>query len=179
MKESNQYVVPPARLNVAYGNNGDYGSMPCSDAVYRIPNEWLRANAKRFHFTDQQILDAAVTEFHAPDLPPMARCYGIYFLISNKEIIYVGMSKSIDERIDMHRKNRMPFDSFSWFEAPELYLRAIEAYYIHRIQPPLNNDYPIAYGFRELGAQFDTEPPKKREPKVIVVKWAPRGNMTT
>lgn len=169
MKESNQYVVPPARLNVAYGNNGDYGSMPCSDAVYRIPIEWLKANAKRFHFTEKQILDAAVKEFHAPDLPPMARCYGIYFLIRNKEIVYVGMSRDIPGRIDQHKENGMPFDSFAWFEAPENFLRDIEAYYIRRIKPFLNNDYPRSMYFQEAAQQFDTEPPKKRVLRVITV----------
>lgn len=163
------YKVPSAVLNVAYGNNGDYGSMPCRDSTYRIPDEWLKANAERFHFTDEQIINSAVSEFSAPDLPEMASCYGVYFLIENKEIVYVGQSNDINTRLTQHRENGIVFESFAWFEAPQPYLRAIESYYIHRIQPRLNYDYPRQHDFSTWARQFDKNPPKKREPVVIVV----------
>lgn len=162
--------MPAAVLNVAYGNNGDYGSMPCSDEVYRAPYKWLEANARRFHFTDARIIAEAVTEFHAPNLPPMARCYGVYFLINGCDIVYIGQSTDIPGRILTHRKNGVDFDRFTWFEAPELYLRAIEAYYIRRIQPPLNWDWPKDSQYSEHAEKFDPEPPKPRKERVIYVR---------
>lgn len=169
MKTSVEYRVPQAVLNIAYGNNGDYGSMPCRDEVYRIPDDWLEANARRFHFTDDQIINAAVAEFEAPNLPTCARCYGIYFLIEDKRIIYVGQSTSIDNRIHRHRKNGVCFDSFTWFEAPELYLKTIEAYYIRRIDPPLNNDFPLYNKFAKHMEAIDGVSVRAESEWVIVV----------
>lgn len=169
MSETLEYQVPVAVLNVAYGNNGDYGSMPCSDEVYRIPDDWLKANASRFHFTDDQIINAAVAEFEAPNLPTYARCYGIYFLIEDKQIIYVGLSTCIDSRLHRHRKNGVGFDSFTWLEAPELYLKTIEAYYIRRIDPPLNNDFPLDNKFAKHMEAIDGMPVRSESEWVIVV----------
>ncbi len=168
------YVVPPAVLNVAKGNNGDYGSMPCRDQRFPIPDEWIEANARRFYVTDRQILDAAVTEFETPDLPEFARCYLVYFLIRCKEIIYVGMSKDFDRRLETHLENGMPFDSFAWLEVPEMYMKAIEAYYIDRMQPIYNNHFPRVYGFGNVAKTF--EEPGQRKPKqdrIIVVTARP------
>lgn len=144
MKEPNQYAVPPAALNVVnYGT----ATMPCKDEVYSVPDEWLQANASRFHFTDQQIIDAARQQFEG-DRSSIVRFYeypavcGIYFLVAKKKIIYVGQSNRIPRRIFQHRDNLIEFDSLSWFEAPELYLKDIEGYYIRRISPPLNTDKP-------------------------------------
>lgn len=139
MEDNLEYYVPVAVLNEA---RGEYAPIECKDATYRIPDDWLKANASRFYFTDEQIIRAAVPEFRAPNLPGYARCFGIYFLIANGRIIYVGESTNLERRLAVHRKNGVPFDSLTWFEAPDLYLKTIEAYYIRRIDPPLNVDKP-------------------------------------
>jgi len=150
------YVVPAAVLNTAYGNpNAEFGGMPCTDEVYRIPDEWLKANARRFYFTDQQITDAAVTKFETPNLGPYTRCFLIYFLIDEGEIVYVGQSRDFDNRLEAHRKSGKQFDSFAWFEAPDLYLKQIEAYYIDRIQPFYNGEYPSTSGFGKIARAFE------------------------
>lgn len=170
LKMPYEYIVPEAILNVAYGNNGDYGPMPCRDEIFPIPDHWLEANAKRFFVTDQQILDAAVTKFETPNLPKHSRCFLVYFLIGNKEIIYVGQSSNFDLRLDTHKKNGVPFDSFAWMEVPKLYISDIEAYYIDRIDPIYNNKFPIAHSFGDIAKTF--EGPGERQPRkerVIVI----------
>lgn len=139
-----EYVVPAAVLNVVhYG----HARMPHSDQFRADAQEWLDANASRFHFTDAQLIEAAAPQFPGcgcsierwSDYPSVC---GIYFLVANKEIIYVGQSNRIPRRIFQHRDNLVEFDSLAWFEAPELFLSTIESYYITRIRPRLNRGSP-------------------------------------
>jgi hypothetical protein len=139
-KNPQQYVVPAAALNAAVFG---YDRMPHQDEFYPAPEQWLEANASRFQFTDQQILDAAIPQFLGNRCSIERWCQypqvcGIYFLVANKEIIYVGQSNCIPRRIFQHRDNLVGFDSLAWFEVPELFLNSIETYYITRIRPLLN-----------------------------------------
>jgi len=152
-----EYIVPEAALNIAvYGNAG----MPYRDLTYCIPCKRLEANVSRFHFTDQQIVDAAIPQF-AGDRSSIERwshypaVCGIYFLVSEKKIIYVGMSNRIPRRIFQHRDNMMPFDSLAWFEAPEFFIKDIESYYIHRIEPPMNTYTHYSDNFSDYAARLD------------------------
>lgn len=142
--ETIEYLVPPAVLN---RGRGSFDFMPCQDDIYCIPADWLRANASRFHFTDQQIIDAARPDFIGDNIAEYMKCCGLYFLIENNEICYVGQSTNIETRIDQHRKSGMTFDFLTWFETPELFRKAIEAYYIQRIKPRKNTDTPYSKTF--------------------------------
>lgn len=128
-----EYLVPPAVLNThIYGED----PMPGRDDFYPNCNDWLRANAMRFHFTDQQILGAAVPEFPPDDFGYYC---GVYFLISNNEIVYVGQSMTIARRISEHLHKP---DSVAWMETPRWCREYIEAYYINRILPERNTKIP-------------------------------------
>jgi len=142
-----EYIVPAAILNV-WSNLLE--QLPPTDDTYPIPDLWLEANASRYYFTDSQIIDTAKSEFDSSTAHRRAACKGIYFLIQNKEIVYVGMSVDMDLRIEQHRKNLVKFDSLTWFEAPKFYLKLIEGYYIRRIRPRLNVDIPVDTFFDEV-----------------------------
>lgn len=110
--------------------------MPDRDATYPNSLDWLRANARRFYFTDEQIISAAVPSYPIDNFDH--HC-GVYFLMRDKQIIYVGQTLTIGRRISEHL--RMP-DSVAWVETPRIWKEAIEAYYINRILPEKNLKIP-------------------------------------
>lgn len=144
-----EYVVPAAALNVStYGHE----RMPHSDQFHADPQDWLNANASRFQFTDAELIDAAMPQFagYAHSIERWSQyphVCGIYFLVANKEIIYIGQSNCIPRRIFQHRDNLVEFDSLTWFECPELFLSTIESYYIARIRPRFNRGAPDTSAF--------------------------------
>jgi hypothetical protein len=155
MQTAVEYHVPQVTLNTPSGE-----PIPYFDEVHPIPNRWLEANVKRFHFTDQQITEAAKPQFEGDwcsierwcDYPGVC---GIYFLVAGKRIVYVGLSNRIPRRIFQHRDNGVEFDSLTWFEAPEFYMKAIEAYYIERIDPPFNTARPRDNEFSRIAKLLD------------------------
>lgn len=65
---------------------------------------------------------------------------GIYFLIKNNKIVYVGQSVNIFKRIADHiRSEKMDFDSYSFENYPKKNLNLIEAEYIIKFEPKLNS----------------------------------------
>lgn len=119
--------------------------MEAYDKVFPKPQDWLRANACRFYFTYEQIVTAANDDYESVD-----NCPGIYFLVRNCEIVYVGLSVQISSRIAKHRVTKGGWDLHAWFEAPPDHLKAIESYYIHRFTPILNGYYPPKSRFGEF-----------------------------
>lgn len=143
-----EYVVPPAVLNKSRGTNAP---IAWRDDTYQIPIKWLEANARRFHFTDEQIIAAATDQVEEKEY----RIAGIYFLVVDGCIVYVGMSNDIERRIFTHRKNGNRFDAVAWFETPLEYIRDVEAYYIRRIKPLWNDKYPIDSSYSRFAEAFD------------------------
>lgn len=66
--------------------------------------------------TEEEIVNSSI-----PAPKPLV---GIYFLIQDKKIVYVGKSRDIKERIAEHTKphSDKKFDSFSYIELPEEFL---------------------------------------------------------
>lgn len=61
---------------------------------------------------------------------------GIYFLINNNKIIYIGKSIDIDARLYRHKKERrINFEYFYFKEYPKNILSKIEAKYIFKFLP--------------------------------------------
>ena len=63
---------------------------------------------------------------------------GIYFLIKNKEIVYIGQSVCVFRRVYDHLWAKKIFDSFSYIQCEEKMLDKLESLYIHFYQPPEN-----------------------------------------
>lgn len=70
---------------------------------------------------------------------------GVYFLIKNNKIIYVGQSVNIFRRIMDHLPTKR-FDKFSYIRCKKENLDIIESLYIHHIKPPQNADKPGEHG---------------------------------
>ncbi len=61
---------------------------------------------------------------------------GVYFLLHQQEIVYVGMSKEPTQRIQTHHKNgNFQFDSFFVVECGQSEMAELEGEYIRHYQP--------------------------------------------
>lgn len=63
---------------------------------------------------------------------------GIYFLIQNGEIEYVGQSVDILHRISRHKREGKEFDSYAYLVCEKDRLNELEALYITALMPWLN-----------------------------------------
>jgi len=68
---------------------------------------------------------------------PVSLC-GIYFLIKNKEIVYVGKSTNIRSRIVNHYFSKKDFDRISVIELDKSRLDSYEKHYIKSLRPKFN-----------------------------------------
>lgn len=66
------------------------------------------------------------------------RGIGIYFLIGNKEIIYVGRTTNFFVRMAAHDKGEIPFDAVSFHPMDKALLDIFESEYIRRFKPKYN-----------------------------------------
>ena len=103
------------------------------------PEEWFRTNAHRFLFKREHVLASAVT-YEPGDGP---NCGGIYFLIQQNEIVYVGISCDISARLVQHWRACRAFDQY-WCVGglPEGFAHLVETFYIYIFQPVGNDKYP-------------------------------------
>ena len=62
---------------------------------------------------------------------------GVYFLIQENEIVYVGQSVNIFARVATHIQQK-EFDSYAFLECPPDKLIIYESLYIHSLRPKLN-----------------------------------------
>ena len=63
---------------------------------------------------------------------------GVYFLIANEKIVYVGMTKTFFARIAAHLTGEKEFDSISFMPVPEKDLLGMEGEMIARFNPIYN-----------------------------------------
>ena len=101
------------------------------------------ANVSIAKLIPQRVLDAlALTDYTKTDvlraaLPCRDHC-GVYFLIQEDDVIYVGKSINIFNRIARHRSDGREFDSFAYLLCPMDALEQTEATYITAFMPWLN-----------------------------------------
>ena len=68
---------------------------------------------------------------------------GVYFLYSQSTVIYIGQAADLVSRVKSHDSNKnIPFDAFSWIQAPFDELNDLEAYYIFTMDPEHNSTIP-------------------------------------
>jgi hypothetical protein len=84
------------------------------------------------------------------------RC-GVYFLINDNRIVYVGRSVNIEARVGSHHATKV-FTHYAFVECPESHMNALEGLYIEKFDPPLNGrsngNYDMrSYEYRNLLSQ--------------------------
>jgi hypothetical protein len=93
-----------------------------------------------------------------PARPPAE---GVYLLLLRGQIIYVGTSAKMPERVATHRRNGREFDKVFYIEADGTERIALEAQLIHRLRPEKNRA-----GFRYVS--YDAEGNGAARPVALV-----------
>jgi hypothetical protein len=66
---------------------------------------------------------------------------GVYFLIKDKVVVYVGQSMFVRGRIKKHEEaGKIPFDEWRWTPCSHINLLSLEAIHIHAWLPQFNGD---------------------------------------
>lgn len=66
---------------------------------------------------------------------------GVYFLILNKEIIYIGMTNHVFRRINQHQNDGKIFDSFFYIKCQKEKCAELEKFYIKKFMPKFNIEH--------------------------------------
>jgi len=104
------------------------------------PLLWLKTNWPKLRFTGDEIVAKSVPFEEYRNIETYS---GIYFLINENRIVYVGQSLYIGTRIaDHYYKSDKRFDRVFHIDAAEPLLNWIETQYIHTFMPELNKDIP-------------------------------------
>lgn len=87
--------------------------------------------------------DISIDEIRELSVPVDSFNYsGIYFLLRNSNVVYVGQSKNVSARIHYHTIEK-DFDSFYAVPCAKQDLDDLEAYYIVLFSPEFNFTLPI------------------------------------
>jgi len=81
---------------------------------------------------------------------------GVYFLLKDQKVVYVGQALNVLSRIGDHVATK-DFDEWTWIPVALDMLNATETAYIRHFNPPLNNDSATVVRRRRLVGQVTTE----------------------
>lgn len=84
---------------------------------------------------------------------------GVYFLIKNGLVVYVGQSSNVEKRIITHRNSEKQFDSYRVISCDESLLLYYERRWIKRFKPKYN---------LPTGGQREGAGRPKSEPTVVI-----------
>lgn len=98
------------------------------DLVTMVPRLVLDA-CRQLPHSKIDVLEAAI---------PTARASGVYFLIRDAEVVYVGQSLDVLHRIARHRREGRKFDFFSYIECDAADMDRLEVLYIKAFIPEEN-----------------------------------------
>ena len=98
-------------------------------------DELLTAIDSRSMLTEAQVVSGRIS---------FEKLSGVYFLIKNEKVVYVGQSVNVAARIHSHIGAK-DFDSYAWVKVPSHNLNVVESLYIHHFRPHLNGNAPISF----------------------------------
>lgn len=118
------------------------------------------ASARRISATKHKFLDAG--ELYSEQQivetsTPIPDTSGVYFLIKDEAVVYVGKSTNVHRRIQDHLKQKC-FDRINVIECPEAHLLRLEAHYIRSFQPILNVAGLSGVGELEVALHLASQP---------------------
>ncbi len=76
---------------------------------------------------------------------------GVYFLIRDDQVVYVGQSRNVEARIEHHRAGDKVFNAYALMEVSECDLTVTEAGMILAYQPLYNATIPQPSGWLTIG----------------------------
>ena len=87
--------------------------------------------SQRYLLTEEEIVSSSI-EWKLPS--------GVYFLICDSSVVYVGQSVNVFSRIGTHA-NEKKFDRFAFVPCEPSMLNKLESLYIHMLRPRLNGSF--------------------------------------
>lgn len=75
--------------------------------------------------------------------------FNIYFLFNKDDIVYIGRTKRLEDRILAHKKGDFIFDSYSVLEVDEEDFSDLEKYYIFKYKPMYNKKFPTETWYKD------------------------------
>lgn len=105
-------------------------------ATENLPHQ-IEMHRLSTNLTDRTLLTAKEIIKGSDRLPHLT---GVYFLIKNEHIIYVGQSVNILSRIASHKRDK-EFDRFAFVPCEREDLDVLESLYIHFLRPELNGHF--------------------------------------
>ena len=108
------------------------------------PTKWFKTHAAGILKPFDEI-KAARCLYELNSGPPAE---GIYFLFTDDELQYIGLSREISTRLHRHAYPNWPahvkvswLTHFSAIWVPLRFLEAVEGYYLHLLRPPRNSRF--------------------------------------
>lgn len=101
-----------------------------SDAMFRLPSN--RYLAREW---PQYIVGPDMERFAPP--PKGVEC-GVYFLFDADQLVYIGQSVYVGQRLYQHHLAGRSFTHFGFVAVPGDLIHGVEIAYIHALRPPLN-----------------------------------------
>jgi hypothetical protein len=131
---------------VEFGPNGNVRRMLAKAELERelaMLREEVRQAKHQFALNEasQRLTGATLlreSEIVAASSPLVARV-GVYFLVEDARVVYVGQSVDVFKRIAEHGRSKM-FSSVAFVECRRDQLDALESLYIHLLRPKLNGN---------------------------------------
>ena len=119
-----------------------------SSGEWRMGSHWKTMPDRRVWYNYELIAgDGATADIPDFDIETglvhMSKMCGVYCLLHDMEIVYIGRSNNVDRRVWEHDANGLVFDSYSYIPAPEHESVAIERALIRKYRPKLNTVWAI------------------------------------
>lgn len=128
------------------GKEWGIGRVPRSEAIQLVleVQEHPEVAAERFgrrSETVRLLATLSAEEIIAAAVPHRHQC-GVYFLVKDSRVMYVGQSTHAGRRVPEHLSTGKPFDAYHFVPVPEPLLDDTEAAYILALNPPWNLALP-------------------------------------
>lgn len=105
--------------------------------------DWLVSNLEKFAVSPDDIFDGAATDFDID-------FYGVYFLIRNEILQYIGKTSEWSQRHQAHRRNGRRFDEAFFLTVPPDLAEIVEETYLNLAYPPENLRFRASASFKPL-----------------------------
>jgi hypothetical protein len=134
-RKANKQKINAARDEVAIYANNVREQIACLETKLSQLHIFERMNAVSAVLTNKYLLDS--NDIVKVALPWKRAC-GVYFLILDGVVVYVGQSANIYSRICQHTDKH--FDKYAYVPCEVELLDKLESLYIHLLKPKLNGN---------------------------------------
>lgn len=153
--ESNRRIRAINRYNQEIEHLARYGRRAAALAAVAMPMEVPTPPQVRLVVKGRTQIEAAVLSAAQPFSTGPSTC-GIYFLVEDTEIVYIGQSVDVFTRVLTHRREgHKSFDKCCWVPVPRDELDAVESALIALFKPRHNRDGVAKHGDETLALTYD------------------------